>query len=257
MGMNKSEVRGCEIEEALVEMRDEAQRVHLMRFFKTGKGEYGEGDEFLGLKVPLTRAVVKEARGLVGLHEIEGLLYSPFHEVRLAGFLLIVEEMKLALPRKRDKLTESKAGRRKELTDFYLKHARQANNWDLVDLSCEYIVGYFLLYSEVPDYYILHRLAESENLWEKRIAIVSTLTLIRNGIFGPTLEIADKLLVDPHDLLHKAVGWMLREIGKKDKEVLLDYLESNYCRMARTTLRYAIERFEESERKYWLNRKPE
>ena len=165
--------------------------------------------------------------------------------------------MKLALPRKRDKLTESKAGRRKELTDFYLKHARQANNWDLVDLSCEYIVGYFLLYSEVPDYYILHRLAESENLWEKRIAIVSTLTLIRNGIFGPTLEIADKLLVDPHDLLHKAVGWMLREIGKKDKEVLLDYLQSNYCRMARTTLRYAIERFEESERKYWLNRKPE
>lgn len=251
------ELKSEDIESALLEQADEEQRKVLCRFFKTGKGEYGEGDKFIGLKVPITRQVVKLAKRQVKLDEIEKLLLSQWHEVRLAGLLLLVEEMKAATPKKRD-TPLSGAERRKELTDFFLAHARQANNWDLVDLSCEYILGTALLYpgpdGRMPDRSILDRLAVSDNLWEQRISIVSTLTLIRANQFDDTLRIAGKLISHRHDLIHKAVGWMLREVGKRDKPLLEDFLEKHYNRMSRTTLRYAIERFPEHERRQWLKR---
>ena len=243
--------------ETLSSMRNESQREILCRFFKTGKGDYGEGDCFLGLKVPQTRSVVKEARGKVALSEIEKLLYSEWHEVRLCGFLLIVEEMKAALPKRREPLT-AKADRRRELAEFFLKHARRANNWDLVDLSCEYILGWWMLYplpdGTMPRRDVLDRLAESSNLWEQRIAIVTTLELIRAGQFDDTLRIARKLLQHKHDLIHKAVGWALREMGKRDIDLLRKFLEENHRGMPRTTLRYAIERMDAQERQHWLKR---
>ncbi|MDE6445067.1 MAG: DNA alkylation repair protein [Muribaculaceae bacterium] len=252
--MEKEKVTAADIEALLKEQENERQRKVLMRFFKTGKGEYGEGDAFLGLKVPQTRTVVKEAKGLVSLAEIEKLLHSRWHEVRLAGFLLLVEEMKRNLPNRRDK-DDSKRGRRREVAEFYLRHARQANNWDLVDLSAQYVVGPYLRLDEDFNTDILMKLAESDNLWEQRIAIISTLDFIRNGNFAPTLLIADKLISHPHDLIHKAVGWLLREIGKRDLPTLLKYLEERYWMLSRTSLRYAIERLAEAERKFWLSRR--
>ena len=173
-------MKATEIEKRMEGMRDEAQRQVLMRFFKTGKGQYGEGDEFLGLKVPQTRALVKEIRGEVSDDEIERLLESRYHEVRLCGFLLMVEEMKRA------KLHPE---RRREIAELYLRHGRRANNWDLVDLSAPYIVGEYLLDVEA-DRSVLYRLAASDNLWEQRIAIVSTMMLIRHGQMDDTLRIA-------------------------------------------------------------------
>ena len=254
--MSEKKVLAKDIESLLMEMRDDNQRDHLMRFFKTGKGQYGEGDCFLGLKVPQTRSIVKEAKLLVAFEEIERMLYSQWHEVRLCALLLLVEEMKANLPKIKD--TEAalkiKAEKREDISRFYLKHARRANNWDLVDLSCEYVLGVYLRLSGRDDYSILYSLAKSPDLWEQRIAIVSTLEFIRNGIFEPTIQISELLINHPHDLIHKAIGWMLREIGKRDKEVLLEYLEKNSDRLPRTSLRYAIERFPEPERQYWLKK---
>lgn len=249
----------------MLEMKDEKQREVLCRFFKTGKGEYGEGDMFIGMKVPLTRGIVKEARLDVALSEIKALLHSPWHEVRLCGFLLLVEEMKAALPKsKRKSGTQTgddniiQARRRKEIASFYLHNARQANNWDLVDLSAPYIIGNWLLHPDasgkMPDRSILDRLAESRNLWEQRIAIVSTLMLIRSNQFGDTLRIANKLLPHRHDLIHKAVGWMLREVGKRDLSLLRSFLEVHYSAMPRTALRYAIEKMTMEERKKWMKK---
>lgn len=258
------EITAEEIIETMTELRDDVQREVLCRFFKTGPGEYGEGDQFLGLKVPVTRGVVKEARLHVPLVEIDKLLASRWHEVRLCGLLLLVEEMNAALPR-RGADTPEKAIRRKEIVDFYLAHAQCANNWDLVDLSCGYILGSWLLHplpasesgtdiTAMPDRTILDRLAQSDNLWEQRIAMVSTIALIRAGQFDDTLRIATRLLGHPHDLIHKAVGWMLREVGKRDVETLRAYLDQHRRRMPRTTLRYAIERLDLTERQYWMEK---
>lgn len=237
-------------------MKNDSQRLILSRFFKTAPGQYGEGDMFLGLKVPETRLVVKESRLRVPFSEIGILLMSPWHEVRLCGFLLLVEEMKAALPRRNR--PDTMAARRKEIADFYLAHAAAANNWDLVDLSAPYILGTFLLHplddGSMPDRKILDRLAESECLWEQRIAIVATMMLIRNGEFEDTLRIARRLLPHPHDLIHKAVGWMLREVGKRDTATLRDFLDLHVKSMHRTTLRYAIERLPEQERREWMAR---
>ena len=254
-----------EIESLMLEMKNEKQRQVLCRFFKTGKGEYGEGDMFIGIKVPQTRAIVKEARLDVELSEISKLFHSPWHEIRLCGFLLLVEEMKAALPRlkrKKEKQTADadiiKARRRKEIAAFYLGNARQANNWDLVDLSAPYIIGNWLLHPDesdkMADRHILDRLAESSNLWEQRIAIVSTLMLIRNHQFDDTMRIAEKLLPHRHDLIHKAVGWMLREAGKRDINTLRQFLQLHYSTMPRTALRYAIEKMSLEERKKWMKR---
>lgn len=251
-----------EIIGVLESMRDDAQAQHLMRFFKTGKGSYGEGDRFLGLKVPQTRGVVKEARLDVPLAEIEKLLYCPWHEARMAGFLLIEAEMKAALPKSRESRVESKekATRRDEIVKFFLRHARQANNWDLVDIPCRGILGEWLLHpsadGKLPDRHVLDRLVESHCLWEQRIAIVATWRLIKEGQFEDTHRLPAKLLDHPHDLMHKAVGWMLREVGKKDLSALTDFLELHYAEMPRTALRYAIEKLPETERQYWLGRRP-
>lgn len=241
----------------LESMADERQAAHLMRFFKTGKGSYGEGDRFLGLRCPQTRMIVREARGDVPFEEIEKLLGSEWHEARFAGFMLLVEEMKSALPKKKEPLT-AHAARRDEIAAFYLRNARRANNWDLVDMTCPKILGEWLLYpsadGQLPDRGILDRLVVSDNLWEQRIGIVTTWRLIKEGQFGDTLRLAAKLLPHPHDLIHKATGWMLREVGKKDMDSLTDFLEEHHSGMSRTTLRYAIEKMTESDRRYWLTK---
>lgn len=253
---NKDKVTAHEITTLLEEMRDDKQRDVLMRFFKTGIGQYGEGDKFLGLKVPQTRAVVKEAKLLVPLDEIDVLVHSEWHEVRLAGLLLLAEEMQASLPKKKDSpsITATKAARREEIANYYMEHTRQANNWDLVDLTCGPILGPHLMLDRADCMPTLLTLARSSDLWAQRIAIVTTLHFIRQGIFSPTFDIVDLLSGHPHDLIHKAMGWMLREVGKRDKDALADYLGRNFRRLPRTTLRYAIEKFPESERKAWLNK---
>lgn len=247
-----------EIIDTMRTMENEKQRKILMCFFKTGKGQYGEGDNFLGLKVPQTRLVVKEAKGKVSLAEISKLLYCQWHEVRLCGFLLLVEEMKAALPGKRKGDSKPLAEHRQKITRFFLQHARQANNWDLVDLSCEYILGEYLLHplpdGNMPSRDILDKLAASDNLWEQRIAIVTTLQLIRNHQYADTLRIAERFLTHPHDLIHKATGWALREMGKRNISLLRNFLEQHVTEMPRTTLRYAIEKMDAAERKEWLGR---
>ena len=247
-------VTAVEIEEIMISMRDEEQQKILIRFFKTGPGEYGEGDEFLGLRVPQTRAIVKEAKGRISHDEIEKLIHSRWHEVRLCGFLLLAEEMKQLTP-KRGQSNEIHAKDRKEIADLYLANATYANNWDLVDLSAPHILGPYFRFSNEDPADTLLRLSESQNLWEQRISIVTTLNFIQNREYAAALKLGKKLQNHPHDLIHKAIGWMLREVGKRDKETLLDFLETNYSKMPRTSLRYSIERFPEPERQYWLKRK--
>jgi 3-methyladenine DNA glycosylase AlkD len=213
----------------------------LQRFFKTGKGQYAEGDRMLGIVVPHTRDIVKRSPPLP-FSEIQILLNSEFHEARLAGLLLLCKQFK--------KTKEEKE--RKAIFDFYLQNARKANNWDLVDVTCRDVVGAYLLDKE--DRSVLYRLAESDNLWEQRIAIVSTWTFIKHRQFDDTLALAERLLNHKHDLMHKAVGWMLREVGKKDRETLVDFLEIHRSKMPRTALRYAIEHFDTEERARFMEK---
>jgi 3-methyladenine DNA glycosylase AlkD len=208
-----------------------------LRFFKTGKGEYGEGDEFLGIKVPESRKVAKQFKDLE-LEEIQELIKAPIHEERLIALFILTEQYRKADEQKK-----------KIIYDFYLKNTKRINNWDLVDLSAEKIIGAFLMNKEKI---ILNKLAKSKNLWERRIAIMSTFHFIRNGFYETTLEIADMLINDDHDLIHKAVGWMLREIGKRDLKVEEGYLKKHYEKMPRTMLRYAIEKFPEKKRQAYL-----
>lgn len=212
----------------------------LQRFFKTGPGQYAEGDIFLGIVVPLTRNVAKANRN-TPLEELHRLLASPFHEARLCALLILAEQFKKAPD-----------SRRKELFDFYLKHTDRINNWDLVDVTCPHIVGAYLL---DKDRSALYTLAQSTNLWEQRIAVVSTLAFIRNREFDDSLALVEQLKMHPHDLMHKATGWMLREIGKKERAVLTRFLEVHATELPRTTLRYAIEHYPEEERLYFMKKK--
>ncbi len=214
----------------------------LQGFFKTGKGEYGEGDVFLGVTVPETRRVAKKHHEL-SLKETEELLQSKIHEERLAAILLLVHHFELAFKEKNEK-------KQKEIFDFYLSNASRVNNWDLVDLSAPKISGSYLLNR---DRKILYKLTNSKSLWEKRIAIISTFEFIRNKEFTDTFAITETLLRDEHDLMHKACGWMLREVGKRDQQALEKFLKKHYKQMPRTMLRYAIERFDEKKRKAYLN----
>lgn len=215
----------------------------LARFFKTGPGQYGEGDKFLGIKVPVTRSVVKECWKETSFAELEECISSEYHEVRLAALLSLVEIFRHT--------------RKKDCIDFYLSHTEFINNWDLVDLSCYPLLGEWL---QDKDRTILYRLAsEGRSIWEQRIGIVSTMAFIRRGELEDTFSISDILLHHQHDLIHKAVGWLLREAGKKDKEALEDWLKGasgkdaqRYRVMPRTMLRYAIERFPEPERQKYL-----
>ena len=209
----------------------------LQRFFKTGPGEYGEGDVFIGVRLPPMRAVCKACRD-ASLGTALALLKSKVHEERLLALLLMV-----------DRFTRGDEAERRAVYEVYLAHTKHINNWDLVDSSAPYIVGGYLAErSRAP----LTKLARSTSLWERRIAIVATLYFIRARDLGDTFRIADVLLADPHDLIHKATGWMLREAGKVDGAALRRYLATRHDRMPRTMLRYAIERFPEAERKKYL-----
>ena len=211
----------------------------LSRFFKTGKGEYGEGDIFLGITVPQTRAIAKKYTHL-NLKDLEKLLSSKIHEYRLIALLILIENYKKASIENKNLIF-----------NFYIKNTKFINNWDLVDLSAPHIVGNFLL---DKDKSILYNLAKSSNLWEKRIAIISTYAFIRLYKFKHTLKISEILMNDNHDLIHKAVGWMLREVGKRNKDVEEKFLNQHYKKMPRIMLRYAIEKFDNNKRKKYLER---
>ena len=218
---------------------DPSQVPGLSRFFKTGPGQYGEGDKFLGIKVPVTREVVKQCWRETSLPDLEVCIASEYHEIRLAALLTLVEIFR------HDK------ARRQECVVFYLSHTDRINNWDLVDLSCYPLLGVWLLDKDRTLLYDLAR--DGKTIWEQRIGIVSTMTFIRNGQIQDTFAIADILLHHPHDLIHKAVGWLLREAGKRDKEALTAYLQPRYRSMPRTMLRYAIEKFPDAERRSYLS----
>ena len=208
------------------------------RFFKTGHGEYGEGDMFIGLTVPDTRKIAKKYSQASDI-DLKELLGSKIHEERLCALFILVEKFKKAQEKKKD------------IAAFYLDNISRVNNWDLVDLSADKILGNYLL---DKDKAMLYQLATSKNLWERRIAIISTFAFIRNNQFEDTLRIAEILLDDKQDLIHKAVGWMLREVGKKNQLVEEEFLQKHYQAMPRTMLRYAIERFEEGKRKSYLRK---
>jgi 3-methyladenine DNA glycosylase AlkD len=225
------------IREELYALADPADAVHLQRFFKTAPGEYGAGDKFLGLRVPALRKLVRDYRQLDDSHALE-MLASSWHEERLLALMLLVEGY-----------GRGDESRRERIHRAYLDHTRFINNWDLVDASAGYIVGPHLYPGEID---LLERLARSDDIWERRIAIISTFHFIKRKEFGPTLKIARLLLEDSHDLIHKAVGWMLREVGKRDRKVEDAFLKKHYLKMPRTMLRYAIERHPETLRKRYL-----
>ena len=212
----------------------------LSGYFKTGKGQYGEGDVFLGIMVPVQRAVAKKYLELP-LSEIEKLVTDRYHEVRLTALMILVLQM-----------TRADQAQQKKIIDFYLSHTKYINNWDLVDLSARDILGAYL-FNSGRSRNVLYKLARSKNIWERRISIISTFYFIARNDFADSLAIAELLLKDNHDLIHKAVGWVLREVGKKDGKVLRTFLKKHVKEMPRTTLRYAIERFSETERKKWMS----
>ena len=254
----------------------------LARFFKTGPGQYGFGDQFLGIKVPVTRAVVRDCWKAVSFDDLEECICSDYHEVRLAALLTLVEIFRRrslpaasgiyfssGIPKNQipfassptntvmpDRPTSFHGGSveslRGQCIDFYLSHTKYINNWDLVDLSCYPLLGEWLLDKDRTLLYDLAR--NGHTIWEQRIGIVSTMTFIRHGQLDDTFAIADILLHHPHDLIHKAVGWLLREAGKRDKARLEAWLKPRYRTMPRTMLRYAIEKFPEDERQQYLRK---
>ena len=246
-------------------LRNEEQRDILMRFFKTGEGEYGYGDEFLGLKVPQTRVVVKAVAKDIPLDEISELLMNRWHEVRLCGFLIMVDKFERRA-KKRCENDETAIRHRDEIVEMYLKYAERANNWDLVDLSVHKIIGHWLLLPtslggrgiglhQEYKLKILDGLADSSNLWLQRMSMVCSWKTSQQGDPSYCLRYAEKHLHHPHDLMHKAVGWMLREMGKRvSMDLLRDFLRQHVHEMPRTTLRYAIELMDERERKMWMER---
>lgn len=244
-------------------LRNDAQRKVLMGFFKTAPGEYGYGDEFLGLKVPQTREVVKAVAKDVVLDEIPELLMSKWHEVRLCGLLILVEKFEKLATKKLVDNVEAVRGR-DEILSMYLRYAEQANNWDLVDLSAPKILGHWLLLptflggNEADIYHeyklsVLDELAVSSCLWKQRMSIVCSWKTSQMGDPSWCLRYAEVHLHHPHDLMHKAVGWMLREMGKRvSMDLLRDFLRLHVQEMPRTMLRYAIEKMSDQERKYWM-----
>ena len=240
-------------------LQNEEQRRVLMGFFKTGPGEYGEGDEFLGLKVPQTREVVRAAKDLP-LSEVPVLLMSRWHEVRLCGLLIMVDMFEKQATKR---LTHDAKAicKRDEILTIYLKYAEQANNWDLVDLSAPKILGHWLLLPTnlgdgTEDYkrQVVDELAQSSNLWRQRMSIVCTWKTSQMGDASWCLRYAEIHLHHPHDLMHKAVGWMLREMGKRvSMELLREFLRQHAHEMPRTALRYAIEKMTDAERKQWMS----
>lgn len=245
---DKAAVRSelASIEDALRSVADTERREVLMRFFKTGKGEYAEGDAFLGVSVPLVRSMVRHCED-ASESLLHAMLLSRWHEPRLLALLVMVHRME-RLARRTDTAAEEA---RERVVQLYLAHTHRVNNWDLVDLSAYKILGEYLV-GKSPA--VLFSLAHSGSLWEQRIAIVSTFAFIRRGDCTATWKLAALLLHHEHDLMHKAVGWMLREAGKRRPEELEHFLEQYGSSMPRTMLRYAIERLPAAERKEWLER---
>ncbi len=234
-----TEPSAAELIRRLKSFQNPAQAEQLRRFFKTGPGEYGEGDRFWGLYVPQIRTVLAQFPG-VSLSVMEALLASPIHEVRFCAVAALVRAY-----------GKGDAATRRTLFDFYLSKTDRINNWDLVDVSAPGIVGRQLPLGKGRR--VLGRLVKSESLWERRIAMVSTLEHIRQGNLDNTFWLAQRLLDDREDLMHKATGWMLREAGKRDEAALRDFLTVHAARMPRTMLRYAIEKFSPAQRKQWLS----
>ena len=235
-----------QLKKELKKLSNPKQAKILQRFFKTGKDEYGEGDIFWGIKVPIQRKVAAKFYGL-SLKDIEKLLESRIHEHRMIALFILIKKYK-------------KGGEqeKKIIFNFYLKNIKNINNWDLVDLSAPKIIGDYLFVKSKKggDTYrrFLCKLARSNNLWKKRVAIISTWTFIKNNEFNETLKISKILITDKHDLIHKAVGWMLREVGKKNQKIEEKFLKKHYLKIPRTMLRYAIERFDENKRKFYLKK---
>jgi 3-methyladenine DNA glycosylase AlkD len=229
-----------EILEALQFLSTPEKRDFLPYFFKTGKGEYAEGDQFIGVVVPDSRKIVKEFWQKAELSDVQEILKSEFHEMRLVALLILVHQFE----KSKDKTQQ------KKLVEFYLKNTQYINNWDLVDCSCYKILGRYCF--ENQDDAILNLLSEEDNLWSKRIAVVATKYHVKKGSFTLLKELALKNLHHEHDLMHKANGWLLREMGKKEPKELLDFLNRYYKEMPRTTLRYAIEKLDENLRQDYL-----
>ena len=229
------------IRAALEEEADADKAQHHQRFFKTGPGGYGEGDRFIGVTLPVQRRIAKKYRNAPA-GELAKLLGSEIHEHRQTALLIMVESYKLK---------KASAERRRELVQLYLDNLDSVNNWDLVDSSAHYILGPWML-AEPEQRQLLYKLARSENLWHQRIAILTTFAFIRSSQYEDTFKIADLLLKHPHDLIHKAVGWMLREVGNRDRAAEEEYLRPRYNSMPRTMLRYSIEKFPEELRQSYL-----
>ena len=226
------------LEKDILRLENKGRAKLLSGFFKTGKGEYGEGDVFLGISVPEQRKVAIKYKD-INLKDAEKLLINKIHEFRLIALLILVERFK-----KGDEKTK------KEIADFYIKNANRVNNWDLVDLSAPRILGPWLM---DKDKSILYKFAKSENIWERRISVLSTFYFISKSKFDDSLKISGILLKDKHDLIHKAVGWMLREIGKRNQPLEEEFLKKHYKHMPRTMLRYSIEKFDATKKKFYMS----
>ena len=218
-------------------LADEQQAKHLSRFFKTGKGEYGEGDLFLGIKVPVVRSVAKKYYQEISLDDIQTLLKNPYHEARLLALLIMI-------------FIYEKTDLKQEIFNLYLQNIQYINNWDLVDLSCHKVVGDFIYTNKIPHH--IYELANANHLWSNRIAVVSQYYFIKKGDFLHILKLSEKFLTHKHDLMHKACGWMLREMGKMDEKPLYDFLDKHHKTMPRTMLRYSIEKLSNEKRKYYM-----
>jgi len=226
-----------EVKKQISELSNPEDAKNLSKYFKTGKGEYGEGDIFIGIRMPVLRSIAKKAID-IDATEIISLLSSKIHEERMLALLILMY-----------KFQKADAELQRKIFEIYIDNRKYINNWDLVDVCTPNVIGAYLLNK---DRSILYNLAKSASLWDKRIAIISTFHFIKHNQFDDTFKIADILLTDKHDLIHKAVGWMLREIGKRDLKAEKKFLKTRYNNMPRTMLRYAIERFEETERQKYL-----
>lgn len=226
-----------EILEEIKLLADEEQSRHLSRFFKTGKGQYGEGDLFLGIKVPVIRSIAKKYYKFTSLEQIDELIKNPYHEVRLLALILMV-------------FIYEKSNLKAEIFELYLKNIEYINNWDLVDLSCPKIIGRHIF--ENKNFETIYELANSCHLWSNRISVVSTYYFIKKKDFSLILELSEKFLTHKHDLMHKSVGWMLREMGKVDETPLYEFLDKHYKVMPRTMLRYSIERLPKNKRAFYM-----
>ena len=223
----------------LLKLKNDELAQHLMRFFKTGKGQYGEGDKFLGIRAPKTREIAKKYYKTTPLTEIQRMLDNPYHEIRLCALLIMV-------------FIYEKTDIKEEIVNLYLKNTKNINNWDLVDNTAHKIIGAHYIKTKNPK--IIKKLAESNHLWSERIAVVAQWSIVKTKEYALLLDLCEKFLTHRHDLMHKAVGWMLREAGKQDEAVLLGFLDKHCKTMPRTALRYAIERLSPGLRQYYMKK---